>query len=850
MKDGPLPIQQAIKEFDREGDRQATEVAEQERRAAVERFPLDAWPTMPLERFALGQGNKQDSFCWCMEYGTPHVGSMKGGNARKHAIYKQHDGNWFFDRKSYQSIEEAWQAVRAGFVQAFQKVKAGDFDGIDQIEGINWGPALRTKALHCYFPDQFLPITSIAHIRHYLQVLHSPLATAGGYEVVRLNRALLEALRQTPGMEGWNTYEMSHFLYRWDDPRDQRRIVKIAPGENARFWPECLDGGYIRVGWGKVGDLRQFESKEAFQVKFKEEYGPMYKDHQPTITKKGNEVWTLRELEPGDLVLANQGTSKVLAVGEVVEPGYEWSDGEADYDNIVHVKWDTSYAQDISPQKSWAMTTVAPVPQTLLAQVMAKKAGPKPIIPMDPFHRQIMGAIERKGQAVLYGPPGTGKTYAARRFAVWWLAKQAGEDPSQILADPASFDQAEQRLSTAQVGRKVWWVVANPSVWDWDQLFKDKHVNYRYGRLQRNYPLVRKGDLVVGYQSNPDKKLVALAKVSRELYTDTKGEQNIDLEPVAKIEDGLTYEELQKDETLVTSEPMRFRNQGTLFSLTEDEFDHLAALLTERNPSLRKYLDVAGSGVGPLTRLTFHPSYSYEDFIEGFRPVEASGGQLALRLDDGIFKRVCREAQANPSKHYLVLIDEINRANVAKVFGELITLLEKDKRGLLISLPQSKEPFTIPSNVYVLGTMNTADRSIKLLDSALRRRFAFLEMMPDSSLLRGAKIGGLALDDFLDELNRRIAAKDGREKQIGHSFLLDEDGPVSEPDEFARRFRQEILPLLQEYCYDDYSVLADYIGEKLVDREGQTLDDERMNDPERLVEALEEEFADDKGVAS
>ena len=165
-----------------------------------------------------------------------------------------------------------------------------------------------------------------------------------------------------------------------------------------------------------------------------------------------------------------------------------------------------------------------------------------------------------------------------------------------------------------------------------------------------------------------------------------------------------------------------------------------------------------------------------------------------------------------------MLIDEINRANVAKVFGELITLLEMDKRGLLVTLPQSKESFCIPPNVYLLGTMNTADRSIKLLDAALRRRFAFIELMPDVELLRGAKVGTLALDDFLEELNRRIAKTEGREKQIGHSFLLEGDEPITEPDEFARRFRQEILPLLQEYCYDDYSALASYIGAKLVER--------------------------------
>jgi 5-methylcytosine-specific restriction protein B len=229
--------------------------------------------------------------------------------------------------------------------------------------------------------------------------------------------------------------------------------------------------------------------------------------------------------------------------------------------------------------------------------------------------------------------------------------------------------------------------------------------------------------------------------------------------------------------------------------------------------------------------------------VEGFRPVDSGDGALSLRLTDGVFKRVCQAALAQPAKRFLLLIDEINRANLAKVFGELVTLLEVDKRGMLVTLPQSKESFCIPPNVYLLGTMNTADRSIKLLDAALRRRFSFLELMPNIELLRDAKVGTLALDDFLEELNRRIAKTEGREKQIGHSFLMEGDEPITDADEFARRFRQDILPLLQEYCYDDYSALASYVGVKLVDKDAQSLNHERLIDTDALLAALEEEFA-------
>ncbi len=265
-------------------------------------------------------------------------------------------------------------------------------------------------------------------------------------------------------------------------------------------------------------------------------------------------------------------------------------------------------------------------------------------------------------------------------------------------------------------------------------------------------------------------------------------------------------------------------------------------VIVERNPELMNVLNT-GSGVGRLTRITFNGSYSYEDFIEGFRPVDRGTGQLVLRLEDGVFKRVCREAQLHPDERFLVLIDEINRANVAKVFGEIITLLELDKRGVTVTLPQSKEPFTVPPNVFVLGTMNTADRSIKLLDTALRRRFAFIEFMPDATLLRGAKVGDLDLEAFLEELNRRIAKHVDREKQIGHSFLLENGKPVSDPEDFSRRFRHDILPLLQEFCYEDYSTLSRYLGSKLVDVARKRIDRELLLDAERLTNALSEELA-------
>ncbi len=853
MTDARAPLENAVATYDRATDKEFTTTAERERSEVLERFPLDQWPTMPLERYAIGQQDSEDTFSRWMEFRTQHLGSIRGGSARKLIIYKHKDKpGWYFDPE-YKDEQEAWVKVREAFVQAFQNASLNDWNAIDDLTPLAGGPALCLKALHVYFPDKILPVFSQQHIRHFLRLLEGPEAgdrTLGG---VRLNRALLANAMRRPEFRGWSTQEVMRFLYRWADPREERRIMKIAPGEDAKYWDDCLREGYICVGWDQVGDLREFPSKEAFRARFDKEFAGNYNNHKPTLSKKANEVWTLMELEPGDIVVANKGTSRILGVGEVAEPGYMWRPERQEFHHTVRVEWDTSHAKEIPPQKRWALVTVAPVPATLyktiVGEIPDKVPGGTAVTPADPLLREIEQAIERKGQVILYGPPGTGKTYHARRFAVAWLLHRQGlpGESEAALADPQKFQAAERRLSTNQVSRRVWWVVANPREWNWDRLFKEKRVSYRYGRLRRNYPLVQIGDLVIGYQSTPDKRIVALARVSQALGEHGGKELTIEIEAVAPIKNGLTYDELAADRVLKGSEPMRFRNQGTLFRLTADEADCALSLLGERDTSLQGYLDDDSEAVGPLTRLTFHPSYSYEDFVEGFRPHDAGTAALALRLADGVFKRVCQAALAHPTRPFLVLIDEINRANVAKVFGELITLLEVDKRGLMVTLPQSKDSFCIPSNVYVLGTMNTADRSIKLLDAALRRRFAFVELMPNTDVLRGAKVGTLALDDFLEELNRRIARTEGREKQIGHSFLLEGDEPIADPDEFARRFRQEILPLLQEYCFDDYGALASYIGTKLVDKEAQTLNQDVMTDTDALLAALEDEFGRREG---
>lgn len=239
---------------------------------------------------------------------------------------------------------------------------------------------------------------------------------------------------------------------------------------------------------------------------------------------------------------------------------------------------------------------------------------------------------------------------------------------------------------------------------------------------------------------------------------------------------------------------------------------------------------------------TFHPAYGYEDFWEGYRP-QAVNGALVFDLQDGIFKRLCQDARKQPERRFYLVIDEINRGDIPRIFGELLTVLEKDKRDTEITLPLSKQRFSVPDKVFVIGTMNTADRSIALLDKALRRRFGFVELMPDSSVLEGGVVSGIPLRPWLDALNQRLCehiGRDARNLQIGHAYLLDQGRPVGNFIRFGRILQDDILPLLEEYCYEDFSTLAKILGPGLVDEQRQRLRHE-LFEPARedeLIQAL------------
>ncbi len=199
------------------------------------------------------------------------------------------------------------------------------------------------------------------------------------------------------------------------------------------------------------------------------------------------------------------------------------------------------------------------------------------------------------------------------------------------------------------------------------------------------------------------------------------------------------------------------------------------------------------------TTITFHQSYGYEDFVEGLKAKINDNGDVYYKVEKGIFRDICEKAEKDPKNNYAIFIDEINRGNISKIFGELITLIEISKRGMELQLPYSKEPFSVPKNLSIIGTMNTADRSIAVLDTALRRRFEFEEMMPTYNDLQ-TDIEGINLQKLLKAINERIEFLYDRDHTIGHAYFID----CKSFEELYDLFKNKIIPLLQEYFYDDW----------------------------------------------
>lgn len=458
------------------------------------------------------------------------------------------------------------------------------------------------------------------------------------------------------------------------------------------------------------------------------------------------------------------------------------------------------------------------------------------------YNNRILNLLKRKGQIILYGPPGTGKTYQARQI----ILQQ--KQQNYQLSETSLLDQRVFSIT-------IW----PPRDGEISELNPHDEFVYRWTEKrnwQKPYEELQEGDMLLAYQPSPLQQYRAILRCLE------KGEDSIRLEYVKSWE-GPTFKEMKEDPTMKETLMMRVSMTFSLKKLDEIELEGIQALspdLTNEVLGLSetKILDT----VSMSEFITFHPAFGYEEFIEGLRPESDEEGSLRFSVQDGIFKKFARRAcnlllqKAMIDKRWMpggsipqldgeekerirknaanvpfyFVIDEINRGDISRIFGELITLLEADKRyceenELITTLPYSKQKFSIPPNLFIIGTMNTADRSISLVDIALRRRFGFIELMPDIEELRKIiekpeiqDISNIAVD-LLETINNKIVASYDRDHQIGHSYFskLKDASYRDEAIEMLHfAWYHEIIPLLQEYFYDAPRKLEQIIGTDFV----------------------------------
>ena len=558
-----------------------------------------------------------------------------------------------------------------------------------------------------------------------------------------------------------------------------------APGEGANMWDDCRRDGVMVIGWGDLGDLSQYESREAMRDQMRQKYGL-----EGSYMNASLATWEFtNEMQVGDIVFVKKGRSVILGRG-VVEGEYTYDEARGEFCNVRKVKW--THVGEWITQEFHALKTLTEI--------------------------------------------GRYTDYVKRL--------------NMIVNDQVPTEEQ----------CNYWWLCANPSVWsmtDWpvgeEQDYTLYNDNGNKRRIFHNFIDAKAGDHVICYEANPTKQVTALAIVSRE-----NDGQRIWFEKVESLMTPIPFATIKENSDL---EKMEFlvNPNGSFFKLTKEEYGVIMDLIRESNLgsnhqaaydayTREEFLDEVymsekdlidlenllknkkniilqgAPGVGKtfcarrlayelmgekdesrVSLIQFHQNYSYEDFILGYKPVGSD-----FELQRGIFYKFCISAANNPDKPYFFIIDEINRGNLSKIFGELLMLIEKDYRGEKLTLAYKDEKFFVPKNLYIIGMMNTADRSLAMIDYALRRRFSFYDMRPgfDSEGFRKYQTA-LANEHFdrliekVKELNRAIASDEslGEGFELGHSYFC---GQKAITDDWLHQvINYDLIPMLQEYWFDN-----------------------------------------------
>ena len=618
--------------------------------------------------------------------------------------------------------------------------------------------------------------------------------------------------------------------------KESRNYFKFAPGSQASEWERFHKENIIAIGFN-FDDLNKFESRE-----------DMNKEIGLKDDDKSNKTWNLwlfKTANIGDVVFATKGVNTCLGIG-IIEGNYYF---EGIWDNFNHrrkVKWltDKVYQYKSNTLKNY-----------------------KNLFRPDTFSPTIVYEFILNEYVRLY--PELALIFAANNLK--FTVEKLGTAP--IVSEPlVEIEEANEETEPLN----FWWLNANPKIWSISNHTEGQRQTYtthnekgNKRRIYKYFEAAKEGDLIIGYESTPTKQIKAIYEVTKGIHNTANGEE-VEFELVEKLEIPVHWNDLKNNAALQHCEVF-INNQGSLFKLTEEEYDIIREIIDNKNiitekllqsSNIKKYKFTDDSdkpfiseadflqtvallkrkkniilqgppGVGKtfiarklayeimqevkdanIEMVQFHQSYSYEDFIQGLRPTQKGG----FDLRDGIFYSFCQRALAHPDRPFFFIIDEINRGNLSKIFGELMMLIEADKReekfALKLTYAEDEEDrFYVPSNLYIIGTMNTADRSLAIVDYALRRRFAFITLQPDygDNFRSFLSSKGLTVP-MVEHICSAVTKVNGKIRedinlgegfQIGHSYFCTFTTNEDENKWWNEILSFELKPLLEEIWFDD-----------------------------------------------
>ncbi|SIQ01308.1 5-methylcytosine-specific restriction enzyme B [Peribacillus simplex] len=782
---------------------------EEGRQSFLKRFPFASLIDLTIDEFS--NTKTKDCFNYWLER-KKILGGIGGGNSSKFGIYLSKTGDYC---KGYgkqkielkgEQLNKEFQSLKERIIKAIKFAEEDHISDISSLEVPVFNMVL-LKILNIYIPDKFLNIYSPPILIELGKELNINDALLASKYSIELNHEVLIALKKQDVFSSWSNEEISRFIWDTFSERDK------ALDKNINYWliehksdnedsirDYLLQNNCIAIDIFHE-DLSPYLNEESIEDIFdeKEESTAGQKALKQFFTMKEGDLVALKSTYTLKVEGKNRAVLRISAVGRITSDatdGYEFSQK---YGHLLPVQWTNTEKREFIGYGGYrSVINEAKSKKTINLVFMQSEEIKDP----SPLPEPILDTVPKN--YIFHGPPGTGKTYTVTERAVKLIDPKIYEE---LIADGREAIQQEfsRLVKAGQIN------------------FVTFHQSYAYEDFIEGLKSDGNGNFIPTDGILKKAALEAMYEGIESNKHDYSGEVHFEQLYNYLVVNGIPHNVQFESKTGAASFISHISPQGNIVVTSEDVKTN-SIVSKERLLNLYRFIQehdidwkhnnigFIREAIGGCNQTRYWSVLNWiSEKMEEEETIEIEGDEKKAVIKKALIERSSSFEFTNVKKH-VVIIDEMNRGNISKIFGELLTLLEEDKRlteknELIVELPYSKEKFTLPPNLFIIGTMNTADRSIALLDTALRRRYVFEEMMPNADLLES--IGEeIDLTVMLSIMNKRIEVLYDRDHTIGHAYFIN----ATTDEEVISIFQTKIIPLLQDYFYDDWEKIGLVLG--------------------------------------